>query len=175
MVGREHLAVAAGVRPYNFRYQGRSAESDLLRRPPSTLKCLWANSSKSENRLYFGDNAGVLAALADDPRVSGRVRLVYIDPPFATLSSFHSRKLDHAYDDTLDGAHYVEFMRERLILLHRLLADDGSLYLHLDAKMVFEMKIILDEVFGVDGFRNFIVRKKCNPKNYTRRQVRKRR
>ena len=80
--------------------------------------------------------------------VQGKVRLVYIDPPFATQTTFHSRKLDHAYEDTLAGADFVESLRWRLILLRELLAGDGSMYLHLDEKMVFHMKVIMDEVFG---------------------------
>ena len=51
-----------------------------------------------------------------------------------------------------------------------LLADDGSIYLHLDDKMVFHMKLVMDEIFGSENFRNCITRKKCNPKNYTRLQ-----
>ena len=61
-------------------------------------------------------------------------------------------------------------MRQRLVLIHRLLANDGSLYLHLDGKMVFHIKVILDEIFGPESFRTCITRKKCNPKNYTRKQ-----
>lgn len=69
----------------------------------------------------------------------------------------------------MTGGQYIEFLRERLILLHKLLAGCGSIYLHLDEKMVFEMKLIMDEIFGSSNCRNLIVRKKCNPKNYTRR------
>jgi adenine-specific DNA-methyltransferase len=119
--------------------------------------------------LIFADNRGVLAALAKDEAVCGRVRLVYIDPPFSTRSAFQSRKLDHAYEDILAGAEFIEFLRERLVWLHKLLADDGSLYLHLDERMVFHFRVILDEIFGSDGYRNCITRKKCNPKNYTRK------
>jgi adenine-specific DNA-methyltransferase len=67
------------------------------------------------------------------------------------------------------GAEFLEFLRERLIWIHRLLADDGSLYLHLDERMAFHFRIILDEIFGEHCYRNFITRKKCNPKNYTRK------
>ena len=71
--------------------------------------------------------------------------------------------------DLLEGAHYLEFLRERLILLRELLADDGSIYVHLDENMAFHAKAIMDEIFGRDNFRNWITRKKCNPKNYTRK------
>jgi adenine-specific DNA-methyltransferase len=69
----------------------------------------------------------------------------------------------------LEGAHYLEFLRERLILLRELLADDGSIYIHLDENMAFLVKAVMDEVFGRANYRNWITRKKCNPKNYTRK------
>ena len=124
---------------------------------------------RGKNRLYHDDNLPVLAALAQDKKIAGNIKLVYIDPPFATASTFESRKQQHAYDDHLVGAAFVEALRERLVLIHHLLAADGSLYLHLDERMVFYMRIILDEIFGESNFRNCITRKKCNPKNYTRK------
>ena len=111
----------------------------------------------------------VLAALAKDPAIRGKVRLVYIDPPYATKSVFQSRNQTDAYKDLLEGAHYLEFLRERLIFLRELLADDGSIYVHLDDNMAFLAKAVMDEVFGRDNFRSWITRKKCNPKNYTRK------
>lgn len=126
-------------------------------------------SNPSSKRLYFGDNLDVLRLLILDPAICGKVNLIYIDPPFATQSRFVSRKQSNAYEDTLTGAVYVEFLRERLVLLHKLLSNNGSLYLHLDENMIFEMKIIMDEIFGAPNYRNMILRKKCNPKNYTRK------
>jgi adenine-specific DNA-methyltransferase len=61
-------------------------------------------------------------------------------------------------------------LRERLILLRELLAEDGSIYVHLDSKMAFATKVIMDEVFGASNFRNWITRVKSNRKNYTRKQ-----
>ena len=55
------------------------------------------------------------------------MRLIYIDPPYATQSVFQSRQQTDAYSDLLDGAHYLEFLRARLILLRELLAQDGSI------------------------------------------------
>lgn len=148
-------------------YVGKRSRAEILGHPAPPLTRL--REGPSENRLYCADNLVVLRALLRDPAVAGKVRLVYIDPPFATQSSYRSRKQAHAYEDLHTGATYVEQLRERLILLRELLADDGSLYLHLDEKMVFHMKIVMDEVFGPENYRNCIVRKKCNPKNYTRR------
>ncbi len=151
-----------------LEYAIKKSVAEILSTKPAHLVQIWERH-QAQNRLIFGENLGVLAALAQDQRVVGKVRLIYIDPPFATKSAFHSRKLARAYEDTLAGAEFVEFLRERLIFLHRLLAEDGSLYLHLDERMTFPMKVILDEIFGSANYRNCITRKKCNPKNYTRK------
>lgn len=152
----------------DLRYPGKRPTEEVLDAPPAEVSTVWAGSEA--NRLYFAENLGLLALLANDPDVAGHVTLAYIDPPFATETVFHSRSMDPAYEDTLAGAGYVEFLRQRLILLHRLLSDQGSLYVHLDDKMVFNVKVVLDEVFGSAGFRNCITRVKSNPKNYTKRQ-----
>jgi adenine-specific DNA-methyltransferase len=154
-------------------YVGKRAEQDILDIPPASVVQVWpapdAYMTHQVNRLLYGDNLTLLAKLRRDPQVCGRVRLVYIDPPYATQSVFQSRNQADAYADLLSGAHYLEFMRERLILLRELLADDGSIYVHLDENMAFYIKVIMDEVFGAENFRSWITRKKCNPKNYTRK------
>lgn len=151
-------------------YPGKKPVGEILATPAAALVVDWAASGNSSpNGLYFGENLAVLSAMRIDPRICGNVRLVYIDPPYATRSVFQSRKQDDAYHDLLHGAEYLEFLRERLILLRDLLADDGSIYLHLDENMAFHAKILMDEVFGSSNFRNWLTRKKCNPKNYTRK------
>ena len=162
---------ALGVR---LEYKGKRPEDEILSTsPPARVQTLWpqggAYNVKSPNRLYFGENLSILAALLRDGSVKGKVRLIYIDPPFATRMVYQSRSLSDAYTDLIAGSHYVEFLRERLILLRELLADDGSIYVHLDENMAFHIKLIMDEVFGLKNYRNWITRKKCNPKNYTRR------
>jgi len=153
--------------PIHLEYPGKRPSDQVLQAPPARLVAI-GKKHLHDNRLIYADNLGVLSALAQDDTVAGKVRLVYIDPPFSTQSAFHSRKLAHAYEDTLAGAEFIEFLRERLLWLHRLLAEDGSLYLHLDERMAFHFRIVLDEIFGPDKYRNCITRKKCNPKNYTR-------
>jgi adenine-specific DNA-methyltransferase len=150
-------------------FSGKKSEDAVISTPSSVIVSRWKHPFNYRNRLYFGDNLGILATLLRDPDVKGQVRLIYIDPPFSTQSTFYSRKQQHAYEDVLTGAEYVESLRERLILLRELLAKDGSIYLHLDEKMVFHLKLIMDEVFGTENYRNCITRKKCNPKNYTRK------
>lgn len=126
------------------------------------------NGDEVTNKLYYGDNLDVLRYLLS-AGCRGSVKLVYIDPPFSTESVFVKRDQTEAYTDVLKGGDFVEFLRERLIILRELLADDGSIYLHLDGKMAFPMKIIMDEVFGEENCRAFITRKKCSTKNYTKK------
>lgn len=153
--------------PINIAYEGKKPASAILKGECGIFENIHRGSMGK--RLYFGDNLKCLRSLLSDMDVAGKVALVYIDPPFATKGTFLSRSLEKAYDDHISGARYVEDLRERLILLKELLSDQGSIYLHLDENMVFEMKLVMDEVFGSSCYRNLIVRKKCNPKNYTRK------
>ena len=155
-------------RSVSLEYEGKRSVSELLAKSAPAFHQL--HSGPSDRRLYFGDNLAALKHLYSEVDIRGNVTLVYIDPPFATRGTFVSRKQRQAYEDTLTGADYVEFLRARLVLLRELLSDRGSIYLHLDETMVFEMKLVMDEVFGPSNYRNVIVRKKCNPKNYTRKR-----
>lgn len=152
----------------SLSYEGKRTNAEILATAPAAIKIL-RQSDEAENRLYYGDNLPILASFLYDDSIRGKVRLIYIDPPFATKSVFQSRSQSDAYLDLLVGAHYIEFIRQRLIILRELLAPDGSIYVHLDENMAFHIKIIMDEVFGAGNFRNWITRKKCNPKNYTRK------
>lgn len=132
-----------------------------------TYHPIWKNS-ESANRLYFGDNRAVMADLLKDESIKGNIRLIYIDPPYATNSVFQTRKQQDAYTDLLTGNDYIAFMRERLLLMKELLANDGSIYVHLDNKMIFHIKVLMDEIFGSSNFRSMITRKKCKSKNFTK-------
>src|SRR5215213_6739909 len=88
---------------------------------------------------------------------SSGVRLVYIDPPFATKRDFSGKQDERAYQDKIAGARFVEFLRRRLIMIFELLAEDGSVYVHLDQKKAHYAKVILDEIFGEHNFRNEII------------------
>lgn len=130
------------------------------------------------NVLIHSDNLQGLQYLLDNGYAS-KVDLVYIDPPFATGGNFtitdgrastisNSRKGDIAYSDILQGQDFIEFLRKRLILIKSLLSDQGSIYLHIDYKIGHYVKVMMDEVFGMENFRNDITRIKCNPKNFDR-------
>lgn len=122
-------------------------------------------------RLLLGDNLAWLERLQCDPRVVGQVRLIYIDPPFGTGQTFveAGRPSSVAYHDTRTGEAFLAFLRTRLEALRALLAEDGSIYVHIDHKVGHRVRVLMDETFGEDRFVNEITRVKCNPKNFSRR------
>lgn len=145
-----------------------------------------ANKNKSPfelnyngSMLFMGDNFEALSILLNNFR--GKINLIYIDPPFNTDQEFfvsengransisHSKNDIVAYSDKMSTDEYLEFIRERLILLRELLSDNGSIYLHIDYKIGHYIKIIMDEVFGKENFKNDIARIKSNPKNFYRK------
>lgn len=153
--------------PVSVSYAGKEPEESIISQAGEDFRIVLPINGNGNNMLFYGDNFDVLLYLLNNG-YKGKITLIYIDPPFATASNFINRKLEHAYSDDLCGGEYVEFLRERLILMREILADNGSLYLHLDNKMAFTMKLIMDEVFGEDNCRAFITRKKCSTKNYTK-------
>lgn len=153
--------------PVALCYEGKEPEEKIIAQTGMRFETVLPINGNGDNMLFYGDNFDVLLHLLSNG-YKGKITLIYIDPPFATASNFINRKLEHAYSDALCAGEYVEFLRKRLILMRELLADNGSIYLHLDSKMAFTMKLIMDEVFGEDNCRAFITRKKCSTKNYTK-------
>ncbi|AQQ09922.1 Modification methylase MboII [Sedimentisphaera cyanobacteriorum] len=132
-----------------------------------------------KNLLIKGENLEALELLIKERGLEGSIDLVYIDPPFATGTDFKvslnrsstvssSRTGSLAYSDKVKGSEFIEFLRKRMLLLKELLSERGSIYLHTDCKIGHYVKIMMDEVFGVENFRNDITRIKCNPKNFNR-------
>ena len=97
-----------------------------------------------DNQLIFGDNLLALKAL--EQKFSGQVRCVYIDPPYNTGSAFAQ------YEDGLEHSIWLGLIRERLLLLRRLLSDDGSCWIHLDDNEAHYCRVIADEIFGRNNF-----------------------
>lgn len=132
---------------------------------------------KCANRVIYGDNLLTMAALlagdGDTPSMREGIDLIYIDPPFdskadyrsgialpgATIEQRPSVIEQFAYSDTWsDGtASYLAMIVPRLVLMRELLSSQGSLYVHLDWHVGHYVKIILDEIFGRDNFRNEII------------------
>lgn len=122
------------------------------------------------NKIFWGDNLQVMSHLLKEYR--GKIKLVYIDPPFdskanykkeieikgvGTATSDRTSFEEKQYGDIWTNDEYLQFMYERLILIRELLSDDGSIYVHLDEKRSHYIRLILDEVFGQNGFRREII------------------
>jgi adenine-specific DNA-methyltransferase len=105
-----------------------------------------------DNRLIHGDNLPVLAVLAGE--LAGQVACVYIDPPYNTGASF-----DY-YADDADLPAWLDRLYPRLVLLRRLLRDDGLLFVQIDGRQLGYLKVLLDEVFGPRRWLNDIVWKR---------------
>ena len=111
-----------------------------------------------DNRLIFGDNLLALKALEQE--FAGRVKCVFIDPPYNTGSAFAH------YDDGLEHSIWLGLMRDRLEIIKRLLADDGSLWITIDDNEAHYLKVLCDEIFGRGNFvSNAIWQKKYSPQN----------
>lgn len=157
-------------------YDGKKTIKEILdTTAPAKLKSIAGKGSK--NKLIQSENIHALKAL--QASYAGKVDLIYIDPPFSTNGDYRISEGRASavsknnngllvYSDRRTGEEYLEFLRERLILMRELLSDHGSIYLHIDYKIGHYVKLIMDEVFGRSMFRNDITRIKCNPKNFSR-------
>ena len=111
-----------------------------------------------DNRLIFGDNLLALKALEQE--FTGKVKCVFIDPPYNTGSAFAH------YDDGLEHSIWLGLMRDRLEIIKRLLSDDGSLWITIDDNEAHYLKVLCDEIFGRGNFvANVIWQKKSSPSN----------
>ena len=160
-------------REYELVYHGKEREENVIAEtlavPLQPVRTFGKNSDW-HNMLIFGDNLQVMKSLLELKK-NGKLcnadgtpgfRLVYIDPPFATMQDFEGTQDQKAYQDKITGAAFLEFLRQRLVLLRELLSQDGSIYIHLDNRRAHYVKIILDEVFGEHNFRNAIVWKRSD-------------
>ncbi|MBI3744150.1 MAG: site-specific DNA-methyltransferase [Chloroflexi bacterium] len=127
--------------------------------PKARLRRVEAHgASEPRGTLIRGDNLRAMAALL--PKFSGKVDLVYADPPFATGSLFHLESNGKtAYRDSWDKGvpGYLQMLYERLWPMRELLSARGTLWLHLDWRVSHHARLLLDEVFGRDAFRNMVV------------------
>jgi adenine-specific DNA-methyltransferase len=103
-----------------------------------------SENDQFDNRLIFGDNLLALKALEQE--VAGKVKCVFIDPPYNTGSAF-----DH-YDDGVEHSLWLTMMRDRLELLRNLLSEEGSIWVTIDDNEAHYLKVLCDEIFGRDNF-----------------------
>jgi len=111
-----------------------------------------------DNRLIFGDNLLALKALEQE--FAGKIKCIYIDPPYNTGNAF-----DH-YDDGLEHSLWLSLMMPRLEILHKLLSPEGSIWISIDDDECHYLKVICDEVFGRKNFINNVIwEKKYSPQS----------
>lgn len=122
------------------------------------------------NKIFWGDNLQVMSHLLKDYR--GKIDLIYIDPPFDSKADY-KRKVEvkgigktlsdsssfeeKQYGDIWTNDEYLQFMYERFIIMHDLLSDTGSIYVHCDWHKSHHLRLVMDEIFGQDNFRNEII------------------
>lgn len=171
----KYLLFPSTQKEYELNYAGKIRKEDLLADEdgvfpvPLQIEKVFNGGEYEEhadgwrNMIVFGDNLQFLKTIYEnkDPlikdKVKGKVKLIYIDPPFATAEEFKNKDGAKAYSDKTKGAEFVEFLRRRLILAKELLSYDGNIVVHLDNKKSHYIKVVLDEVFGEENFINEII------------------
>lgn len=141
---------------------------------PAQLKESYGKDENIENfnMLFWGDNLQVMSHLLQTWR--GKIDLIYIDPPFDSKADY-KKKIDFKnqpvtnemsvleekqYTDIWSNDEYLQFMYERLIILKELLSDRGSIYVHCDYHKNYQIRCLLDEIFGRENFVNEIIWKR---------------
>lgn len=159
---------------YELTYAGKMRKEDILANEdgvfavPLQVEKVYNGERETfedgwRNMVVFGDNLQFLKTCYKNEdelikdKVKGKVKLIYIDPPFATASDFKTNTGQKAYTDKAKGADFIEFLRKRLIVAKELLDYNGSIFVHLDWKKSHYTKIVLDEIFGESNFLNEIV------------------
>lgn len=154
---------------YELTYFGKESEQSIISQTfaaPIQLDRTFGDENRDNwiNKIIFGDNLQVLKSLVEQKRSgllknsdgTDGVRLIYIDPPFASQQDF-SNKEQKAYADKMKGADFLEWLRKRLVLLKETLSDNGSIFIHLDWHKEHYIKVLADEIFGEGNFCNEIV------------------
>ena len=148
-----------GKRPY----RGTDYYPAQLKEKYGEMKDDWIN------KIFWGDNLQVMSHMLKEYR--GKIDLIYIDPPFDSKADYKKtiklkgQKIQNdnnsfeekQYGDIWTNDEYLQFMYERIVLLRELLSDKGSIYVHCDWHKSYQLRNIMDEVFGPDNFKNDII------------------
>jgi DNA modification methylase len=172
LFSRDDTEFIEATKDYHLVYKGKARKENIIAQTPlapfQKIRSFCSDNSFEDNwqnMLIFGDNLLALKTLYEDQRgknlykTKNKIKLIYIDPPFATKHDFMKDR-EKAYRDKIIGSQFIEFLRKRLFLMREILADDGSIYVHLDWKKGHYIKAIMDEIFGEHNFRNEIIWKR---------------
>ena len=170
----KYLLFPTKQKEYELVYAGKIRKEDLLANEdgvfpvPLQIDKVFNGERESfddgwKNMIVFGDNLQFLKTVYEnnDPlikdKVKGKVKLIYIDPPFGTGDEYDGNKGQSAYSAKRKGADFIEFLRRRLILAREILADDGVIVVRNAYNFGHYVKIILDEIFSKENFINEII------------------
>ena len=142
------------------KYEQKEIEPRILVENPE----LSYGDQDTGNMLIHGDNLIALKALEQD--YAGKIKCIYIDPPFNTGSRIDAQGKEVGYDDGLEHSIWLQMMRDRLVIMHNLLTDDGAMIVHLDDRECAYCKILLDEIFGRENYINMITMTTNDPSGF---------
>lgn len=130
---------------------------EVIKSPKEYIKPLvgWPDIyPPKRNKLILGDNIEVMQALIEQ---GCKIDLIYIDPPYFSNATYKVGDKTVFTDKWDSMTSYLNYMRERLVLMKELLTKSGSIYVHLDWHASHYVKVMMDEIFGINNFRNEIV------------------
>lgn len=146
--------------------EGVTAQEDFLKEIGISGQEENNKNQETPGRIYQGDNIRLMKEMLENETIRGKIRLIYIDPPFFSKTDYDAvvdvgkKKIHHpAYDDKWEKGiyHYLRELTARIILMKELLSEDGLIWVHLDWHAVHYVRVIMDEIFGADNFVNEII------------------
>lgn len=152
-----------------LRWSGKRPFKSTMYYPAQLKESYGTDVDGWMNKIFWGDNLQVMSHLLKQFR--GKIDLIYIDPPFDSKADYKKKITvkgktvtsdslafeEKQYGDIWTNDEFLQFMYERLILIRELLSEEGCLFLHVDYRKAAHLKLILDEVFGENNFKNEII------------------
>ena len=166
----QYIMFPTKEKEYKLTYADKMRKEDILSNEdgvssvPIQIQKTFISDEKDswKNMIVFGDNLQFLKTVYEDTdenikgKIKGKVKLIYIDPPFATNSDWVASDGQKAYSDKRKDAEFVEYLRRRLILAKEIMADDSTIYIHLDEKKAHYIKVLCDEIFTNYDFKEIV-------------------
>ena len=153
-----------------LNWPGKNPLIEVEVKEAKVVSAYFEPTKKDINTIIFGDNLAALSYLLQ--QFKGKINLIYIDPPFASKANYYKKVFlkgnnnksfcikQTQYEDKWMPNNYLQFLYERLQLLYTLLAPNGSIYVHCDWRKSHHIRLMLDEIFGAEHFRNEIIWKR---------------
>ena len=147
----------------NLKLHGEYDRRGVFECSPYWAESFGDDQQQCSGQIYCADNLELMKSLAASPNKCQRFQMIYMDPPFYSGAKYFSRRSDGskklAYSDVWGSGllEYLEMIAKRILIARELLSDDGLIWIHLDYRAVHYVKIIMDEIFGMENMVNEIV------------------